>query len=1153
MVELFVYQYSTSLKGHNYLFCVDEQGVTSTIVIQDLPQYIYIELPQHAQTNLEKDIPWETGKHAKELLVKIIDTLAEKVYQLKAEKNPSTYRNLPHYTIVRKRKIYGANLRKGIGKAYNNVELLSNENNELITCDESEIYPEKIRENMKNLGVSYELFPFIKLEIKNSYDLNIYKKVLDANKILEIDVNTQLGLKYHGMNVDPIMRLMNQCNLPAYGWVHIENFKILANRETIPDNKVGAALKEIQMRDELIKNIRMNPDTNPSRCTHCYNVSYKDVHKSSNISIPGIIIGAFDIENNVTGIGAAKNAYNPNNAIFSISIVYFCKKDPNKFIKHLHMIRGKIPKDKEFNIPHTQLWLYEGENAQQEEVNLLKGFIQDLIDSNVNILIGYNSNSYDLDYVYKRCDFLSIKGILSKLSYINYEEDVTEKKINLETSARGFNEFYELSLKGIAMLDVLQYFKAEHRFPEYKLKYVAKEILQDKQFEKDPVTLAKICESYASRTPELLYELGKYNVQDSFITLLLFLKCNVLEFVSELANIARIPVESVYLHGQQKRIRSLIYYYCLNHNHIYENTSYLDLEQQKYIGAINLQPEIEDFFDTFIFDFASLYPSIIQAKNLDYSTYVDKEIGFLKDISCNLSLAPPNKYSEIKDAENLGSLCHIIHVNEHQHCIHAEKIFVEASQIIPLGQIKSTEEMELNDIDEEHIDKTITKNACFEGQVFVCTNTTEKFLRAEIFGKGIMPSLVEEFLTKRRETRKKKEKIDEEIHRIINENKEDGEENYHLQELKHLSVILDKKQLALKVCANSIYGATGTGTHGSFPFVRVARSITAVGRKNIMVAKKFMEIEKGIDVIYGDTDSILCREKNGKRLKQIKDENGNPTGIYDVKSFFEKCRKLQDEINKNFESPMKMEFEGVVYHYILFTAKKHYVTLLLGEDGKIDKPKEKGVLSVRRDVCQYAKEVFKEIYMLAMSQKYEDIELTEEDIVNHITQTQKEAIMKLNDMIAVYMDAILKMYGLRVDRDSLSISKTLRDQYKSKPVHSFVADRMQERGEEINAGDRVKYMLIRGSILSSGVCNKQANIADSYQHVVKWGEYLPLDLVALHRAQFVSQFDQIFNVIAKRAKQPEKICERIYQASFAKAKLLDQYHLVTSPNISLNY
>lgn len=78
--------------------------------------------------------------------------------------------------------------------------------------------------------------------------------------------------------------------------------------------------------------------------------------------------------------------------------------------------------------------------------------------------------------------------------------------------------------------------------------------------------------------------------------------------------------------------------------------------------------------------------------------------------------------------------------------------------------------------------------------------------------------------------------------------------------------VLDGRQLALKISANSVYGFTGAAI-GKLPCKDVAAGTTSYGREMIMQTKEFVErtftmangYEHDACVLYGDTDSVMVK------------------------------------------------------------------------------------------------------------------------------------------------------------------------------------------------------------------------------------------------------------------------------------------------------
>ena len=85
-----------------------------------------------------------------------------------------------------------------------------------------------------------------------------------------------------------------------------------------------------------------------------------------------------------------------------------------------------------------------------------------------------------------------------------------------------------------------------------------------------------------------------------------------------------------------------------------------------------------------------------------------------------------------------------------------------------------------------------------------------------------------------------------------------------------VKAVMNGRQLALKVSANSVYGFTGA-TVGKLPCLQISSTVTAYGRQMIfqtreLVTKKYTRengFEHDCEVIYGDTDSVMVNFKVG--------------------------------------------------------------------------------------------------------------------------------------------------------------------------------------------------------------------------------------------------------------------------------------------------
>ena len=227
----------------------------------------------------------------------------------------------------------------------------------------------------------------------------------------------------------------------------------------------------------------------------------------------------------------------------------------------------------------------------------------------------------------------------------------------------------------------------------------------------------------------------------------------------------------------------------------------------------------------------------------------------------------------------------------------------------------------------EH-DKTIRK---IKTTKLICAKRRYRFLKEP---KGVMPTLLEYLL----DTRKKTKKMMKELKAKAKLCK-DSKEKINLE--KRI-VVLDKRQLAYKVSANSMYGSMGV-KKGYLPFLPGAMCTTARGRQSIELAANKIQSLYGGQLIYGDTDSCYIHFPNLETSKECWD-----WALY-----------VEREVSDLFPRPMKLEFEEAIYWRFFILTKKRYMALSCGEDGILDdKIEKKGVLLARRDNSRFIRDFY---------------------------------------------------------------------------------------------------------------------------------------------------------------------------------------------------
>jgi DNA polymerase elongation subunit (family B) len=551
--------------------------------------------------------------------------------------------------------------------------------------------------------------------------------------------------------------------------------------------------------------------------------------------------------------------------------------------------------------------LVESHANEADVLRAWKDMIQEL---DPDIITGYNIFGFDMKYIADRAQELGIyDDFVEGLGRLKgRKSDIEERK--LSSSALGDNIMYCFDLDGIVQIDMLKVMQRDHKLDSYKLDSVAGIFIVDSavihsatqirtsntsiregnyikiegatkmrilSIEGEIVTLDlgsgsggtddddNILPAAASASlpgnigdkvkwglvkddisPNQIFakqkgsaddrmEIAKYCLQDCALVNKLLHKLKVLENNIGMGNVCYVPLSYLFMRGQGVKIFSLVARECRLKKHliplIKSARDVLNDDEVGYEGAIVLPPQegmyLEDPIT--VLDYSSLYPSSMISRNISHD-----------------ALVMDPAYREQAEKAGTGITFHDITFDEYEG--HGDKKKIKGQKTCTFAQLP-------------------------DGK------------------KGIIPSILQMLLTQRKNTRKKIEyqtltqRSGEEIVGLVSESA-DGE-LYTVLDVdsgakttiaksdvvdtrdtfnEFEKAVLDARQLAYKITANSLYGQTGSRVSPIF-LLEVAACTTATGREMIMLAKGFVEREYNAHVIYGDSVSgdtpLLVRDKNG--------------------------------------------------------------------------------------------------------------------------------------------------------------------------------------------------------------------------------------------------------------------------------------------------
>lgn len=230
-------------------------------------------------------------------------------------------------------------------------------------------------------------------------------------------------------------------------------------------------------------------------------------------------------------------------------------------------------------------------------------------------LVGYFSDGFDIPY---------LRGRAAKH---NIKLDLGVDESNIRLNRRG--NFLTTKIKGVVHLDIFRFIRnimsGALQTDSYDLNSVAKEIIKESKVEVEIEELAEVWDKGGKGIEKFC----EYNLQDTILTLNLCEK--ILPNLNELVKLIGQPIFDVCRMSYGQLVEWYLVKQAKEFNEICPNRPTFDRiaerRMQTYKGAFVFEPAPGLYNDVVVFDFKSLYPSIISAKNICPSTLTDDPDG----------------------------------------------------------------------------------------------------------------------------------------------------------------------------------------------------------------------------------------------------------------------------------------------------------------------------------------------------------------------------------------------------------------------------------------------------------------------------------------------------------------------------------------------
>jgi len=527
---------------------------------------------------------------------------------------------------------------------------------------------------------------------------------------------------------------------------------------------------------------------------------------------------------------------------------------------------------------------------------MLKGFMDTIKNQKIDLIVTYNGDNFDFPVLKDWAKALGLEFILGADG-----SEVKMERRGMDMGAR---------VLGRPHVDIYPVCRRMFSLPRYTLEDVHQSLFDEEKLDIEVEKMAGWWDK-----GENIETILSYAEADADSCLAIALE--VLPTQYELSQLIRQPIFEVTRMGTGNSIEWLLMKMAHDKNILVpakpSDTEYASRRMESYEGAYVVEPEKGIHDNIFVFDFRSLYPSIIIAHNIDAST-----------INCD----------------------------------------------------------------------------CCGTDVYV-SPTGAKFCKKK---KGLIPELLDNILGARAKAKLEMKKL--------------AAEGGDKTKIK----MLDARQQALKILANSAYGYLGF-SRARWYNNDCASSVAAWGREYIKSTIKSAQ-EEGFKVVYGDTDSLMMSIPG----KLSEDKINHITNDFLTK------------INKKLPPAMHLEFQGF-YIRGVFVTKKRYA--LVGSDKKLT---VKGLEIRRRDWAEIAKRTQEQVLNTILWEKNPE---KAADLVKAVVKDLRDGKVPLKDLL-IYTQ----------------ITKPIAE-YENTGPNVEAAKKAIKRGKKVLPGDVIQYIITKkGSSIS---------------------------------------------------------------------------------------
>jgi len=412
------------------------------------------------------------------------------------------------------------------------------------------------------------------------------------------------GLKVYEKNLDPVLRFMHRSNIQSTGWIHV------------PDGS--------------------SPGYGSSCSIDVWVQDWKTLKPVTRDDIAPFRITSLDIEC-FSESGLFPDPFRPNDVCFQVALT-----------------TREFGKDTWFDRVCFCVHATDGPDCRsfETERDMLEALGEHIVAIDPDIVTGWNIFGFDLEYLYSRAVVVAAGPKAHQWGRLRGRPNELVVK-NLSSNALGDNKLKMVPMTGRYVFDMFQDIKREHKLESYSLNNVSKVILKDSKID---MPVKEMFLRFREADPRKLGEVAEYCIKDTELPHRIATKLCLVQNLIEMAKATWVPLAYLSERGQQIKVFSQVCRKARELGYMVP-TLYADknVTDEKYQGATVLDAQTGAYYAPITaLDFASLYPSIMRAHNLCYSTLVlDQRYAHVPGVEYE-------QYGPYRFAQNVPSLLPVI-------------------------------------------------------------------------------------------------------------------------------------------------------------------------------------------------------------------------------------------------------------------------------------------------------------------------------------------------------------------------------------------------------------------------------------------------------------------------------------------------------------